>query len=95
MPSRPLAPSIERPLSVAELELLRLAEAPQSSMESFTNALTAWPVGGYRTQILTPRLWDNLRFESNFRYYGAEKIGFNPPLSAGRRGRAGYRSPYG
>jgi hypothetical protein len=70
-----VAPSIERPLSVAELELLRLAEAPQSSMESFTKALTAWPAGGYRTQILTPRLWDNLRFESNFRYYGAEKIG--------------------
>lgn len=69
-----LAPSVERPLSVAELELLRLAEAPQSSLEAFTNALTVWPSGGYRTQILTPRLWDNLRFESNFRYYGAEKI---------------------
>ncbi|MFP3459410.1 glycosyltransferase family 2 protein [Arthrobacter globiformis] len=69
-----VAPSVERPLSVAELELLRLAEAPQSSLESFTNGLTAWPSGGYRTQILTPRLWDNLRRESNFRYYGAEKI---------------------
>jgi hypothetical protein len=69
-----LAPSVERPLSVAELELLRLAEAPESSLETFTNALTVWPSGGYRTQILTPRLWDNLRLESNFRYYGAEKI---------------------
>jgi hypothetical protein len=69
-----LAPSVGRPLSVAELELLRLAEAPQSSLETFTKGLTAWPSGGYRTQILTPRLWDNLRRESNFRYYGAEKI---------------------
>jgi hypothetical protein len=71
---RAIAPSVERPLSVAELELLRLAEAPYSRLETFTNALTAWPSGGYRTQILTPRLWDNLRRESNFRYYGAEKI---------------------
>jgi hypothetical protein len=69
-----VAPSVERPLSVAELELFRLAETPKSSLEAFTNALSAWPSGGYRTQILTPRLWDNLRRESNFRYYGAEKI---------------------
>ncbi|CAH0143722.1 UDP-Glc:alpha-D-GlcNAc-diphosphoundecaprenol beta-1,3-glucosyltransferase WfgD [Arthrobacter sp. Bi83] len=69
-----VAPSVERPLSVAELELLRLAETPQSSLETFSNGLSVWPSGGYRTQILTPRLWDNLRFESNFRYYGAEKF---------------------
>lgn len=69
-----IAPSVEQPLSIAELELLRLAEAPQSSPEAFANALKNWPSGGYRTQILTPRLLDNLRLESNFRYYGAEKI---------------------
>lgn len=69
-----LAPAVERPLSVAERELLRLAESPQVSLETFTEALNRWPSGGYRTQIVTPRLWDNLRLESNFRYYGAEKI---------------------
>lgn len=69
-----LAPSVERPLSVAELELLRLAEKPDTSFETFADALRQWPAGGYRSQIVTPRLWDNLRFESNFRYYGADKI---------------------
>jgi hypothetical protein len=69
-----LAPSVERPLSIAELELLRLAEEPHSSLETFTAALRQWPAGGYRSQIITPRLWDNLRFESAFRYYGAQKI---------------------
>lgn len=69
-----VAPTVERPLSVAELELLRLAEERHASAETFADALNRWPAGGYRTQILAPRLWDNLRIESNFRYYGAEKI---------------------
>ena len=69
-----LAPSVERPLSVAELELVRLAEDPNTSVETFAHALRQWPAAGYRSQIVTPRLWDNLRFESNFRYYGAGKI---------------------
>jgi hypothetical protein len=69
-----LAPSVERPLSVAELELLRLAEEPETSFETFARALERWPAGGYRSQIMTPRLWDNLRFESSFRYYAAGKI---------------------
>lgn len=69
-----LAPSVERPLSVAELELLRLAEAPNSRIDTFLNALKRWPSRGYRSQILTPKPWDNLRFESNFRYYGADKV---------------------
>jgi Glycosyltransferase like family 2 len=69
-----VAPSVERPLSIAEIELLRLAEAPHSSAETFLNALKGWPSAGYRSQIMSPRAWDNLRFESNFRYYGAEKI---------------------
>ncbi|MCE3245112.1 MAG: hypothetical protein K0S72_1240, partial [Arthrobacter sp.] len=49
-------------------------EEPNISFETFADALKQWPAGGYRSQIVTPRLWDNLRFESNFRYYGAEKI---------------------
>jgi hypothetical protein len=69
-----LAPSVERPLSVAELELLRLAEEPHTSLEAFADALQRWPAGGYRSQIVTPRLWDNLRVESSFRYYSAGKI---------------------
>jgi Glycosyl transferase family 2 len=69
-----LAPSIERPLSVAELELLRLAEEHHTSFETFADALRQWPAGGFRSLIVTPRLWDNLRFESNFRHYGAGRI---------------------
>ena len=69
-----LAPSVERPLSVAELELLRLAEESHTSLETFTDALTRWPAGGYRSQVMTPRLLDNLRWESSFRHYGAGKI---------------------
>ena len=69
-----LAPSVERPLSVAELELLRLAEEPHTSLEAFADSLERWPSGGNRSQIVTPRPWDNLRVESSFRYYGAGKI---------------------
>ena len=69
-----LAPSVERPLSVAELELLRLAEKPHTSFETFAHALAQWPARGYRSQIVTPRPWDNLRSESSFRHYGAGKI---------------------
>lgn len=69
-----LDPSVERPLSIAELELLRLAEEPNTSVEAFADALRRWPTGGYRSQIVTPRPWDNLWHESSFRYYGAGKI---------------------
>ncbi|MBT1003028.1 glycosyltransferase family 2 protein [Paenarthrobacter sp. DKR-5] len=67
------APGAERPLSVAERRLVRLARSRHLDREHFAAALRGWP-GGYLRTILTPRPWDNLRVESNLRYYVGRKV---------------------